>query len=93
MHDAAKVLIVDDNANIHGILDKLFKLRVGDGNSPLIFHADNDQSALEIVTNNPDIDVIIRRLEWLRISNSGQSGSALSAYSSLCIQSQQEQFL
>jgi CheY-like chemotaxis protein len=58
MNSTAKILIVDDHPVIHDILEKLFS-RGEVGATPLILHADNGQTALDILNKNPDIDVII----------------------------------
>lgn len=63
MNTAAKILIVDDNQIIHEILEKLFASRGENAANPLILHADNGQVALDILTLNPDIDVIVLDLD------------------------------
>lgn len=62
MNKAAKILIVDDNPVIHDILGKLFS-RGEDGAVQSILHADNGQAALDILSNNPDIDAIVLDLD------------------------------
>ncbi|MDD2364637.1 MAG: ATP-binding protein [Desulfuromonadaceae bacterium] len=62
MYNTAKILIVDDNQNIHDILERLFS-RGEDGSPQLILHADNGRVALDILANNPDIDVIVLDLD------------------------------
>ncbi|MBV5328256.1 MAG: response regulator [Chlorobium sp.] len=59
MHHPAKILIADDNPNIHEILETLFISRGEVGATPQIFHAGNGQIALDILVRNSDIDVII----------------------------------
>ena len=62
MNTAAKILIVDDNPTIHDILGKFLSCG-DDGATHLILHADHGQSALRILSTNPDIDVILLDLE------------------------------
>lgn len=59
MQHPAKILIADDNPTIHEILENLFISRGEVGTMPQIFHADNGQTALDVLVRNPDIDVII----------------------------------
>jgi len=59
MNSAAKILIADDNPDIHDIMDNLFTSRRDESTSPLILHAGNGQAALDILCNNPDTDVIV----------------------------------
>jgi len=64
MNSTAKILIVDDNAAIHEILEKLFIT----GNDtdflrPVVLHADNGLDALEMLLINPDVDVIVLDLD------------------------------
>jgi len=59
MNGTAKILVVDDNPEIHDILGKLFKSRGEDGETPLCLHADNGKTGLDVLSANPDIDVII----------------------------------
>ncbi|MFZ4855224.1 MAG: ATP-binding protein [Desulfuromonadaceae bacterium] len=58
MNSAAKILIVDDNPNIHEILEQLLLSHVN-GTTAVILHADNGRNALDILGTNPDTDVII----------------------------------
>ncbi len=59
MNSAVKILIVDDNPNIHEIFDKLFLSHRDEVSNPLILHAENGLIGLEILCHNPDIDVIV----------------------------------
>jgi|GEM_PF-2312895 len=59
MNGTAKILVVDDNPEIHDILGKLFKSRGEDSEIPLFLHADNGKTGLDVLSANPDIDVII----------------------------------
>ena len=64
MNSTAKILIVDDNADIHKVLEMLFQT-AKDTNTfkPVILHAYNGLDALEILVINPDIDVIVLDLD------------------------------
>ena len=59
MNIAVKILIVDDNPNIHEIFDRLFLLHRDEVSNPLILHAENGLEGLEMLCHNPDIDVIV----------------------------------
>ena len=64
MNSTAKILIVDDNADIHEILEKLFKTDEDAGAfRSVILHADNGLDALGVILANPDIDVIVLDLD------------------------------
>ncbi|MEI6206587.1 MAG: ATP-binding protein [Desulfuromonadales bacterium] len=59
---AAKILIADDNPGIHDILGKLFSSGEA-GKMPLILHAGDGREALDILSKNPDTDVIVLDLD------------------------------
>lgn len=60
MFDAAKILITDDNPDVHEIMRRTFESPGDTGTAaPLLFHADNGQAALDVLAGNPDIDVIV----------------------------------
>lgn len=59
MHQVAKILIVDDNPNIHEILRDLFSSSGDASTSYITLHADNGRAALEILVKNPDTKAII----------------------------------
>ena len=58
MNYSTKILIVDDEQNIHEILENVFS-HSDFGANPLILHAENGQVALNILKKNPDMDVIV----------------------------------
>ena len=60
----AKILIVDDNPEIHDILELHFEAYGRSvGQRYILIHADNGQEALNLLAENPDTDVIILDLE------------------------------
>jgi signal transduction histidine kinase len=60
----AKILIVDDNPEIHDILELHFEAYGRSvGQRYILIHADNGQEALNLLAENPGTDVIILDLE------------------------------
>jgi signal transduction histidine kinase len=57
MYSTAKILIVDDEQSIRDVLEQIISRGLS-GTTPLFIHAENGQVALDILKNNPDVDVI-----------------------------------